>query len=207
MKTLKEEFAVKSYEEALFFGSMTIFSILMRRQIQQKLFINRLTNLLEKKDGATEEELKVANENLLTINKEVEALKALMLQSKCKPPLAHYRRPDWFAMNEEVICFIDGKFVLAKIYNNKGVYRDGKVSLSLQIGKNRLFSGYEDSSSIYYEPRIIKKWEYNYFCQHPCFTRKWALIAGGMSQEFNPTDFMCKIFVISCAKGYVQWKT
>ncbi len=207
MKKLIEELKIRSIEDALFFGSMTILAVLKKRIAQQELFANKLRELL-KVPSTSDIELKSTNKNLVVINKEIKALNSLILEARCKPPLVPYRE-DWFTMNEEVICFIDGEFVPAKIYNNRDTYKDGTVALAVVYGRrvrpDGFFSGYGDMYSIS-DPRIMKKWEYEYFCQHFRFAKKWAIMAEEKDSGFNSFEFMTKIFAISCAKGYMKWK-
>lgn len=205
---MTSEFQIRSSEEALFFGSMTILAILRKQIAQQKLSASKLTKLL-KKTNISDAKLKTANEKLIEINKEVEALKLLMLEANCKPPLVHYRSQDWFAMNDEVVCFVGGELVPAKIHNNKGTYKDGTVALSVvydrRVSTDGFLGGYGDIYATF-DPQIVKKWEYEYFCRHFCFAKKWAMVAEEMDLRFNSFQFIIKIFAISYAKGHIKWK-
>ena len=134
-----------------------------------------------------------------------------------KPPFVGSRGLDWFEIDDEVRCLIDGDYMPGKITDgldhhsgfvsvklnekvdshSSDYYYDGyapiiskKSNSNERLGHSR--NGRDFICSIL-ALEIIKKWEYNYFKTHPKYLKIWTKCANSSLLQSDPTKIQVAI--------------
>ena len=192
MSTQRLDIVKGSISDLAYFGSITIVHFL-KIHIKQRYFLEKKLKDLSKDKMVSIEKRNNILEALTIINQRIEKLGILMMEAPCKPPLVCCRGSKWFAIGEDVICFIENNFMLARVYDRHN-YNNKTPMLTViydkQIKDEGFCLGY-GGLYVLNSPHILKQWEYRYLQRHIEFTKMWARVSEFIyTSYFNQFKFM-----------------
>ncbi|MEN8252427.1 MAG: hypothetical protein ABFQ53_02515 [Patescibacteria group bacterium] len=168
----------KHLYEIHFFGTNTIFHILHWYKMQVAILGAKLNKKCSTQSFWENIELL---EQEMFFRKKAQVLRIIAKDAECKPILAQFRKLNWFAKDEKVVCFLpDGEkaFVRGRIVNKRQVSGDGRRVVSVEYERDVIRNDFPNGDKGKYfisNPYILKEWEYEYLKNNQYFSHVWIL--------------------------------